>query len=122
MSTDLTRNLLDQLLSMDALDAPRVTVTQLVEMARDARAELRLHDQRAKAEPYTATQQEAWLDGWSAARIYYGTCDTDDRDGGDEDGNHGAECQRVQGPYICTCDEAGQLIAARDFMPAALRP
>ena len=46
--------------------------------------------------------RRAFIDGWLAARHYYGLTDTHD------DSEHGAECQRCWGPYICTCDEGGQ--------------
>lgn len=48
-----------------------------------------------------------YLEAWQSAREHYGTTDLD----GDEQ-NHGAECDKNQGPYRCTCDYDGQMAYA----------
>lgn len=56
----------------------------------------------------TGNGAESYVEGWMAARWHYGTLDDE------TDTPHGGECNRVQGPYVCTCDEEGQQSQAID--------
>jgi hypothetical protein len=60
-------------------------------------------------------KEDAFVAGFMSAREHYGT-DVDEDDPEDSGKTfHGAECARVQGPYVCTCDAEGERGMARDW-------
>jgi hypothetical protein len=64
----------------------------------------------AHVAPNGEALRAAYVEGAMEAREFYGTLD------GETDTPHGAECDRVQGPYVCTCNEEYQ---SEEFMSRA---